>query len=342
MKRRRIAIGVSAVSGLAVIGVGAMNMFSAGNAAYGGQGTVDLHAAPVAAVSASGAATGKAGTAQVDTLVTMSTAAAPAQGKKPAVPATSASMHGTGAFDFGTRRGWVNLTVPAGGVEEVLTPSMLYARRTTAAPNAMASVSAKDWQAGLLAESSDGSVVSAGATDPALVFAMLAGAGPGTKYVGQDQVRGVPVVHYQGTLDLKQAADAADPAGVPTADAEVAKKALAKAAQAFATTRVPFDVYLDEQGRLRRFVGQFEFVPGPSRPVVQVTSATELFGFGTPVTVTVPEVAATGSGTAGSAATGSGTPATSPHAGSTAHGATATHGSATPPAHPSSPTGTHK
>ena len=37
------------------------------------------------------------------------------------------------------------------------------------------------------------------------MFAMLGGVQPGVREVGQDPVRGVPVVHYQGTLDLAQA-----------------------------------------------------------------------------------------------------------------------------------------
>lgn len=320
MNRRRIAIGVSSVSGLAVVAVSAVNLFSGGGKA---NAVVDLHAAPVAAVSAAGTATGRAGTAQIDTLVTMSTPAVPAQGKHPAQPAKSVTMHGTGAFDFGKQMGTLDVAVANGGVQEVLTPPALY-MRTAAAPNA--ATSAKGWQKVDAAKSSDGNLLSGGATDPALVLAMLAGTRPGVQFVGQDQVRGVPVAHYRGTLDLQQAAKAADPAGVRPADAAVARRALATAARAFTSSQVPFDAYLDEQGRLRRFVGVFSFaVPGPAKSVVQVSSATELFGFGTPVTVTVPAVAPPAAGTS------AGTPGQTPHT-----------APAAPSAHPSSPTGTHK
>ncbi|GAA1972478.1 hypothetical protein [Catenulispora subtropica] len=329
MNRRRIAIGVSSVSGLAVIAVSAMNMFSSGGAAGGrGHSTVDLHTTPVAAVTAAGPATDRAGTAQVDSLLTMATPATPAQGKTPAQPAQTATMHGTGQYDFGRQTGKIDLTLANGGLEEVLTPGVLYMRSVPS----NAATPAKPWSRVDAAKSSDGNLVSGGVTDPALEFAMLAGVQPGVKFVGQDQVRGVPVAHYQGTLDLKQAASTPTPAGapaaaparpagqalpaapaaqaVPAADVAAAKKALANAARAFTTTKVPFDAYLDEQGRLRRFVAVFSFtMPGPAKAVAQVTSATELFGFGTPVTVATPTVA----------------PA-----------------APTPSARPSSPSGTHK
>ena len=317
MNRRRIAIGVSSVSGLAVIAVGAMTMVSTG--AHGRP--VDLHATPVAAVGAAGTATGQAGSAQVDTMLTMSTPAIPARGKSPAVPAKTATMHGTGSFDFAKGTGGIDLSVPNvpnSGAQEVMTPSALYVRATAASPSA--ATSAKGWQEVELAKSPDGSLVTGGAIDPELVFAMLAGIQPGTKYVGPDEVRGVPVAHYQGTLDLQQAANAAALPGVQPAHVAVAKQALGNAARAL-SPKVPFDVYLDAQGRMRRFVGQFTYSAGGSpQTVVNVTSATELFGFGTPVDVTVPSVAQTPARPAKSAPSGG----------------------ATGPTHPSSPTGTHK
>jgi hypothetical protein len=308
VNRRRIAIGVSSVSGLAVVAVSVMNMFSSGGPAN----AVDLHTTPIAAVTAAGGATDRAGTAQVDSLLTMTTPAEPAQGKSAPVPAKTATMHGVGLYDFGKQNGTIDLTLGTGALEEVLTPAALYMRSATppAAAGKEAAPAKAAWTRVDSEKSSDGNLVSGGVINPALAFAMLAAAQPGVKTVGQDQVRGVPVAHYQGTLDLQQAATAPDPAGVRPEDAAAVKKALANAARAFATTKVPFDAYLDEQGRLRRFVAVFSFaMPTQPKSVAQVTAATELFGFGTPVAVTVPVVTAA---------------------------------PATPSAHPSSPSGTHK
>lgn len=324
MNRRSIAIGVSSVSGLAVVAAGAMSMFGSGSSAS----AVDLHATPVAAVSGAAVATLKAGTAQADTVVTVASPAIPAQGKTPASPAQTLTMHGTGLFDLGKQVGALDLTVPTGTLNEVVTPAMVWVRRGAAAATPTAAAApASAWSPTPTSQVSDGDMISGGATDPSLVFAMLGGVQPGVREVGQDVVRGVPVVHYQGTLDLAKAAAALTgpaSAGQKAQNSQKAQQqALTNAARAFTTTKVPFDAYLDAQGRLRRFVAQFSFSEGgPSKPVAQVTSATELYSFGTPVTVVMPAAPAT---------SGAKPSESSPE-----------HRTATPSAHPTSPTRPHK
>jgi len=351
VNRRRITIGLSSLSGVAVVTAGAMSMFSSGGSAN----AVDLHSTPLAAVTGSGAATRQAGSAQADTTETIASPAAPAQGSTPAVPAQTQSVHGSGLFDFTKRAGQVDLTMANGGMQEVLTPTTVWVRSTSQG----ATPSAKNWTGMSTDKMSDGNVVTGGATDPDLVFAMLGGTQPDVRYIGQDQVRGVPVAHYQGTLDLQQAAaalPATTPAvataaetdtgmgNTPIADA-AAKKALSNAAQEFTTPKVPFDVYLDAQGRVRRFVGTFSIAKGPNKQVAQVTSATELFGFGTPVTVVTPSVAPTqnvapaASGTAGAKGAKG---ATSANPDSTAAKGEAGHHSTTPSEHSPSPGRAHK
>ncbi|MEY9929953.1 hypothetical protein ABH926_004595 [Catenulispora sp. GP43] len=325
MNRRRIAIGVSSVSGLAVVAAGAMSMVGSGTSAS----AVDLHAAPVAAITGAAGATALAGTAQVDTMVTVDTPAVPAQGKTPASPAQTLTLHGSGLFDFGKQVGAIDLTAPTAALNEVVTPSALYARRSAVAATATAAaVPASAWSRGATAKASDGEMISGGATDPALVLAMLGGVQPGAKYVGHEVVRGVPVAHYQGTLDLAQAATALTAAatvangGGPAANAAAEKEALENAAQVF-KGKIPFDAYLDAEGRLRRFVASFSYAAVPGAKVLtQATSATELFGFGTPVTVVVPAAA----------------PAAAPSGAPSTRGRRAT----TPSAHPTSPTRAHK
>ena len=108
-------------------------------------------------------------------------------------------------------------------------------------------------------------------------------------------------------------------------DAAATRQALGNAARAFLTTKVPFDAYLDAQGRLRRFVATFSFLEGgPTKPVGQATSATEFYGFGTPVAIAKPTVTAAPAPSAPSAPQG--TPGRR----------------ATPSAHPTSPTRSHK
>lgn len=249
---------------------------------------------------AAGPATAKAGTAQIDTVVTMTTPAVAAHGKTPAQAAATKTMHGSGLFDFGKQIGRVDLTMPNGGLQEVLTPSTLYLRPSS--DSADGSLSGSGWTRVDVGRLGDGNLVSGGSTDPAMAVALLGGATPDVRYVGPDDVRGAAVAHYEGTLDLVDAASAAPaPGGDATAAAD--KKALTNAAHAFVTTRVPFDVYLDAQGRVRRFVARFQFViPGTAHTVAQVTSATEFYGFGVPVAESVPVSPATTPAPAGPAA----------------------------------------
>jgi hypothetical protein len=335
VNRRHIAIGVSSVSGLAVVAAGAMSLLGSGSSAK----AVDLHAAPVAAVSGAAGITGLAGTAQVDTVETVVSPALPAHGRTPATPAGTVSMHGSGQVDFDRQAVAIDLTVPNGTLNEVLTPTMVYLRRaaTAATPAtgttpAAAAVPASPWTSMATAKTADGDLVSGGAIEPALVFALLGGVQSGAHEVGQDVVRGVPVAHYQGTIDLGQAMAAlngpASARSAGAADAAAEKQALANASRAFTTTSVPFDAYLDGQGRLRRFVASFAFVADlGTKQVDQVTSATELYGFGTPATVVIPKGAVPAGGGAGAVPGTENSPARR---------------STTPSAHPTSPSRAHK
>ena len=308
MNRRRIAIGVSSVSGLAVVAAGALGVFGSGGAAK----AVDLHAAPAAAVSGAAGVTGLAGTAQVDTVETVTTPAVPAHDKTPATPAQTEYLHGTGQVDLDRHTAAIDLTVPCVTLNEVLTPTTVYLRRAAvAATPTSPAVPASPWSSTATAKVADGDLISGGAIEPAVVFALLGGVESGVHEVGQDVVRGVPVAHYQGTIDLGQAMAAlSGPASAKTAgaaDAAAEKQALANASRVFTTTSVPFDAYLDGRGRLRRFVAGFAFVANlKTKQVDQVTSATELYGFGAPATVVIPKnaVPAAGSGAVpGSAST---------------------------------------
>ena len=294
MNRRRIVIGVAAASGVAVLSMAAVQMSGGAPVPKGG---VQLAAAPVAAVRAAGTATASARTAEVDTIVTMTTPPIAAKGASPAVPSKTTTMHGTGLFDFSRDVGKVDLTTAVGAIQEVLTPGALYVR---SAPQAAA---VKGWYKSDTSRLSDGNLVLGGSTDPGIALAMLGGVQSDVKLVGQEKVRDVPVAHYQGTLDLGAAVAAAAPAATsgtaPVGQAAAAntaadRKALSNAARSFLTPKIPFDAYLDGDGRLRRFVARFTYVvPGPSRVAIEVTSSTDLFGFGIPVVVSTPTAAAT-------------------------------------------------
>jgi hypothetical protein len=95
-----------------------------------------------------------------------------------------------------------------------------------------------------------------------------------TEFAG-DKVR-----YYRGTADLGEAARLASPGS---------KTSLSAAAHGFATAQVPFDAYLDDQGRIRKIRLLFRYASKNSSAPVSVASTTLLYDFGTPVDITLPE-----------------------------------------------------
>ncbi|HEV2640811.1 MAG TPA: hypothetical protein VGX23_37180 [Actinocrinis sp.] len=224
---------------------------------------------PVAAVQQAALTSAAAGSAKVSTDVTMT------------VGGRSTRFVGTGLFDLAGQIGSITVQksgpggAPAGpDLDEVVTPASLYLRDDATGAK---------WGEVAAARLADGDLISAGYTNPVLAFALLRGAGGKAgpvAYAGRDTIRGVAVSHYTGRLDLGASADAA--AGPVKAD-------LGAAASAFSQRIVPFDVYLDAQGRVCRVITHYSFpASAPQKGQVQVDSTTDLYDFGTPATVQTP------------------------------------------------------
>jgi hypothetical protein len=126
---------------------------------------------------------------------------------------------------------------------------------------------------------SDGNLVTGGATDPFAAAEVLRGTRTAT-YVGRTEVAGTEVRHYRGTANLARAARGAS---------DDNRAALAAAADGFATAEVPFDAYLDDEGRIRKIRHRFSFVNGRDEGTVDVASTTLLYDFGAAVRVRLPE-----------------------------------------------------
>ncbi|MEU9015484.1 hypothetical protein AB0D12_38470 [Streptomyces sp. NPDC048479] len=192
---------------------------------------------------------------------------------------TRVIIRGEGGYDFKRRAGELRVVLPkdpAGADEhrpitELLTPGALYMK------NRGAGVPADKWVRVDTTTLQDGNLVTGGATDPLAAAELLRGARDVT-YVGEEELAGTKVRHYRGTTDIAQAARVAEPH---------ARASLAAAAKGFAKDIVPFDVYLDEQGRLRKVRHRFSFT-NQGRPVA-VASTTLLYDFGTPVAVRLPD-----------------------------------------------------
>ncbi|MEU3448680.1 hypothetical protein AB0H29_15865 [Streptomyces thermolilacinus] len=244
----------------AVVGVtaGGADGAAAGGAKAGDAG------GPLDAVRAVPELLARAGTSKARTALEMATGG------------TRLTIEGEGGYDFRAGRGRVRVLLPEDGdrprrrITELFTPGALYMK------NRGAGVPADKWVRVDTAGLADGNLVTGGATDPGAAAELLRAARHVT-YVGAVRVGGERVAHYRGTTDIGAAAKVASPR---------VRKALEAAAKGFATHTVPFDAYLDGEGRLRKVRHRFSFANGARE--VEVTSTTELYGFGAAVDVRLP------------------------------------------------------
>ncbi|MEV6955664.1 hypothetical protein [Streptomyces sp. NPDC051183] len=258
-RRRRGRAGGAALTVGAALAVAAMS-------GCGGPGSDDRPPAdPAAAVRGAADALAETGSARARTAMEMATGG------------TRVTIRGEGGVDFKNRMGQLLVMLPADvkgkaehrPITELLVPGALYMK------NRGAGVPDDKWVRVDTTTLADGNLVTGGATDPLTAAELLRGAQEVT-YVGETEVAGTKVRHYRGTTDIAQAARSASP-GV--------RGALEAAAKGFSKDSVPFDAYLDEQGRLRKVRHRFTYV---NDGVIDVSSTTLLYGFGTPVTVVLP------------------------------------------------------
>ncbi|WP_329208777.1 hypothetical protein OG257_18215 [Streptomyces sp. NBC_00683] len=272
VQQHRCGGGALAVCALAVAGVMAVSTGCSGRS--GGDGAGERSVAgdggpagtPAAVVRRAADRLTAAGSA--GTRTSMETAAG----------GTRVTIRGQGAYDFRRQLGRIKVVLPkdaagAAGhrpITELLAPGALYMK------NRGAGVPDDKWVRIDTTALEDGNLVTGGVTDPMAAAELLRGAGEVT-YVGRTELAGVAVRHYRGTSDIGRAAVVASPSS---------RGALAAAAKGFSTDAVPFDVYLDDKGLLRKVRHRFSFAS--EGPAVSVVSTMLLYGFGAPVAVELP------------------------------------------------------
>ncbi|MFJ7338369.1 hypothetical protein ACIQUU_34695 [Streptomyces sp. NPDC101116] len=196
---------------------------------------------------------------------------------------TRVTIRGAGAYDYRKRMGRLKVMLPqdpAGAAErrpitELLAPGALFMK------NRGAGVPPDKWVRVDTRTLSDGNLVTGGATDPFTAAEVLLGTRTAT-YVGRTEVAGTAVRHYRGTADLADAARRASKEN---------EGPLKAAAEGFATAAVPFDAYLDDEGRIRKVRHRFSFLNGQQKSPVAVASTTLLYDFGASVRVRLPRTA---------------------------------------------------
>ncbi|WP_225824685.1 hypothetical protein [Streptomyces naphthomycinicus] len=263
-QHRRTGRTVAAVGLLLALGTGTTGCSGSGAATEDIKGPGD----PVTALHRAADTLREAGSSKAGTSMEMATGG------------TRVTIRGKGVYDYRHRLGRLTVMLPedpTGASEhrpitELLAPGALYMK------NRGAGVPADKWVRVETATLSDGNLVTGGATDPYAAAEVLRGTREAA-FAGWTELAGTPVRHYQGIADLRRAARYAS-AGH--------RAALAAAAKGFATAEVPFDAYLDDQGRIRKLRQRFSFVNGRQEATVAVASTLLLFDFGTPADIRLP------------------------------------------------------
>ncbi|WP_166021787.1 hypothetical protein [Streptomyces chilikensis] len=188
-------------------------------------------------------------------------------------------IRGEGVYDYRRQRGELRVTLPeepAGRalrrpITELLTPGAVFLK------NRGEGVPRDKWVRVDAGDSADGNLVTGGATDPLAAAELLRGTRR-AEYRGTVDFAGTQVRRYEGVAHLGDAAVRA---------ATGWREGLRAAAKGFASAEVPFDVYLDGKGRIRKVRQEFSFLNETRRTVV-VTSTTMLYDFGAAVDVRLP------------------------------------------------------
>ncbi|MEV6804135.1 hypothetical protein ACH4NF_33375 [Streptomyces sp. NPDC017248] len=264
-RQHRRAGGTAAAVGILLgLGAGATGCSGSGAAAEGVPGAGD----PVAVLHRAADALRSAGSSKATTSMEMATGG------------TRVTIRGRGVYDYRRRLGRLTVLLPEDptGASEHRPITELLASGALFMKNRGAGVPADKWVRVDTATLSDGNLVTGGATDPYAAAEVLRGTREAS-FVGRTEVAGTAVRHYRGTADLSRAARSASAGN---------RAALAAAAKGFAAAEVPFDVYLDDAGRIRKLRQRFSFVNGHAQATVGVASTLLLYDFGAPADIRLP------------------------------------------------------
>ena len=199
---------------------------------------------------------------------------------------TPSSVTGEGVVDLKNKRGLVTLDVGAlasglGGssVQTYLSTDGIFVKL----PPGVLPGSAKPWlklnletlatQAGI----NLGSLGQLQSADPSQALEFLKGAVSDFGQVGSEKIRGTDTDHYRGTLDLQQAASS-----VP----DSARPAIEQAIASLGTAKIPADVWIDHDGRMRKM--QFSVDPDGDGPAPPGSVQFEMYDFGVKADVQPP------------------------------------------------------
>ena len=115
-------------------------------------------------------------------------------------------------------------------------------------------------------------------SDPTQSLQYLRGASDDFEEVGEEEVRGVATTHYRGTIDLRKAAEQ-----LPGK----ARETFERATDLIGTVKLPFDVWIDDDGLARRMKYE-QPLPSARGEAGAMELTMELFDFGVDVDIEPP------------------------------------------------------
>ena len=234
-------------------------------------------------LAATGETTAKAGSSRM--AMTVSAATDPATTDASTVPDQSFQLEAEGLIDYETGHGVMTMDMgalgipgaPAGDAEMRMLGSVVYMKLPG---NELGN---RPWiKFDLEAMGESGAPVpglNPASNDPRGVLDALRGVSGEVEEVGTEKVRNVETTHYRATVDLDKAQDA-----VP----EARREDFAAFAEQLDIDSLPIDVWVDSEGRARRFAYEVETPETGQAPASQVELVIDLYDFGVEVDVKAP------------------------------------------------------
>jgi len=116
---------------------------------------------------------------------------------------------------------------------------------------------------------------------PSEALRMLGGVSGGVRDEGREQVRGVEATHYSATVDLRRSVEQ-----LPESQREAARRGIDRVIAVTGQEKLPFDVWIDDDDRVRRFEMDQTMKPGGVELKMHMTL--EYVRFGVPVEIDLP------------------------------------------------------
>lgn len=119
--------------------------------------------------------------------------------------------------------------------------------------------------------------------DPRTLLDFLKAVSGEVETVGSEELRGVATTHYRATIDLRDYDQL-----VPPAERKELSDMLGDLVEQAGVSEMPFDVWLDDSGYIRKVAVTFSASPPGQTGVLEASMAFELFDYGADVDIDTP------------------------------------------------------